>query len=290
MANPTDIATDAVLGNQDFFRFTQRLASPGDIFELEQPCLAAILGPDCDISQVTLSYFSKRSPLEIADASITPGAPFCGRIDASTDKVGSTGQRARILISTQDMVNANYVRPTPGVAPPSRRSQVPAVMDVLFYSKQPPFLPVRRPDKIHRFPAVPFEYISEGNPDGSTDICIPIFGRRMISISAVSVLPYRLVFYAGSWLASGNPAPLELGYIEQITSSTAALTKTAVYRASDQWDSRLSTPSNETTVNQPLGTSKGIADFLVINVRASVPVPGTSLLDQLTVRLSDEET
>ncbi len=281
----------SVLRGQDHFRLKEVVQSFGSNYEIQESAQSIFLGPDSDISEVEIQYYNPAAPLSLMTARVSPGAPFVGRIDSlGGTKVSSTQDPATILVYPIDVVNNQYVRPTPDAPGPSRRSNVNAIIDLIFANQKLPVIPAQRADKTHRFLAVPFEYVN-GNPDGSTDIVIPMYGRRMISISVASAVPYALDCYAGSMLSGGslNVTPLLLGRIDQATSTTQSVTRTAVYRASDQWSSRFSVPSTEVTTNRPFAPAKGQLGFFVLNVRAYSPFGGVSFIEEIVVRLSDRE-
>lgn len=287
-----DNPTDAVIAGQEYFRLKRTVASSGDIYEVDQGTRAIYIGPDSDLGEVTVTYYNPTEPLQLETAQVAVNGPFVGRVDAlMATKVASTGQPARILISPADIVKADYVRPTVGAiaGPPRRRSNVPAVVDVICALKTLPAIPEVRADRVLRFPQVPFNApAAAAANDGSIDIVIPVYARRMISIEIVSAIgeAYSAQFFAVALQPGQNTNPKFLGSYTQ-GGSTQVITRTNVIKASQSVQGNVAPQSSD--INEPVGQM----DLLVINIgpsNAAPPGPGVTFFVDLFVRISDRET
>ena len=304
LANQTD-AVQAVLRGQEYWRLKQVIQSPGDIFEVDQSTRAMYIGPDSDISEVRATYYNPDTPTGLEVADISPAGPFVGRFDSLlATKVPSTGQVARILVSPVDIVNNSYVRPPPSpFAIPERSFNVPAQIDLICALKSLPDIPAVRADKTFRLPNVPFEKVGAVGTDGSTDLIIPIYGRRLVSVQIIagSGTGYEASFYFCALQPGINTRPNFLGTVQLFPQSNPS-TKAVVLKASDSissWDTNVfSNPAPaliETQVTQVSPATsrgpKGEADLLIINfkeLQIGVPTPGTQFVD-VFIKVSDRE-
>lgn len=292
---------DAVLRSQDFYRLKQELQSSGDIFEVDVGTKAIYLGPESDISEVQIMYYNPDEPLSLETATVSVNGPFIGRIDTLLKtEVSSTGQPARILVSPVDLVNTAYVNPSTN---PYRRYNLPTLID-LFFALQPlPEVPAVRPDRTIRLPQVPWSPSAVGMTDGSTDLYIPIYGRRMVSVQSFATggVGGELEFSLVSLLPpSGGTdvVPRVIG----TTVSPGRIQKATVIRASDAarfgitYDPANSETGRYVESDQPsnlvvttTGTSgvpRGIADLLCINISGG---SGNLLFMDLVIQMSDRE-
>lgn len=288
-----DNPTDAVIAGQEYFRLKRVVDSPGDIYEVDQSTRAIYIGPDSDVGEVTVVYYNPTEPLNLETAQVAVNGPFVGRCDAlMATRVASTGQPARILISPADIVKPDYVRPTVGAVngPPKRRSNVSPVIDVICALKTLPAIPEVRSDRVLRFPQIPFEDVSvvPGADDGSTDLVIPIYARRMTSVQIVSAIGqgYTAGFYLVALQPGQDTNPKFLGSYTQ-GGSTQVITRTIVIKASQSVQGSIAPQTSE--VDEPVGQ----ADLLVINIgRNAAAPPGAGVLFYVDVfvRISDRET
>ena len=299
-----------VLGNQEFFRILQDIESAGSIFEIDVPTSAIYIGPNSDISEVRLTYYDKQTRgagatnlQQVADISVN--GPFIGRLNAlMATQYPGTGQLARILAYPVDIVDPAYVRPTGAGAAPARRANVPPKIDLICSTAPLPETPNVRADRTYRFPRVPFNNDAGGADDGSTDLVIPIYGRRMVTIQIVCpvLTGYLATFYIAALQPGQSTFPKVLGQIGR-GSSSISITDSVVYRASDQYnlDQIVGTgttadpimPTYDYTENAglPLPPCKGMADLLIINIAPAFvppPPPGYSTVD-IFVKVSDRE-
>jgi hypothetical protein len=309
MNNRQDI--NAVLRSQEYFRLKTAIQSPGDIFELDESTRAVYIGPDSDIAEAQVTYFNPDNPngTAIETAVVSVNGPFVGRLDSlPKTAVPSTGQSARILISPVDLVNNSYVSP---VTAAQRKMNIPAILDVMCALKTLPDIPSVRADRTLRYPGVPYNMV--GAPpanDGSTDLYIPIYGRRMVSICAVGngiAVTLSLV----NLVSGSNTVPRPLGsfYIPATIPATPQ-SYAAVFRASDaarhgiNYDPAGVETGGYTESDQPGGSvlspflpidavqPRGMADLLVINLAQIAPVGVVNTLKfaDFYIKLADRET
>lgn len=288
-----------VIASQEFYRIFQQVQGPGDIFEIDSSAKAIYLGPDSDVSEITLTYFNGQAPRSTRTASLSTGAPFVGLLDSLLDQqYPGIGQQSRILASVSDIVDPDYIRPPSVIAfTPARRYNAPINIDLVTALKPLPSIPTIRPDRTYRL-KVPMnnDSVPDTN-DGSTDIVIPIYGRRMVTVITVTPahVPHATFFYLAA-LPPGDSFPVAkvLGSFDT-ADSTDPLTESAVFRASDQVSSTsgLQSPSGQTTITEflPLNSCKGMADLLIVNFVPNFgmsPPAGYSMLD-VFIRVSDKE-
>lgn len=304
LPNQPDSALE-VLANQEFYRIFQPVLSAGDIFEIDSSTRAIYIGPNSDLAEMRLQYYSRQAlgadKMEIADVSVN--GPFVGRLDSLlATQYANIGQAARLLAYPVDIVDPAYERPTGALAVPARRFNVPPRVDLICALKDLPTIPAVRADRTFRFPRVPFNNEAGMDDDGSTDIVIPIYGRRMVTVQIVTptlVAHETSFFIAALQPGTVQPFPKFLGSVVKAGASIQT-TDTVVYRASDQieqivGDGVTADPAMPTFSYQesyrPLPACKGMADLLIINIRPNFEPPappGYSLID-LFIKVSDRE-
>ncbi len=299
LPNQPASATD-VTGNEEFFRIRQPVTSPGDIFEIDSSVHALYLGPLSDVSEVTLEYWDRQAQRQMQIGNVSAGGPFVNRVDSLLDTQYPTiGQQARILAYPADIIDPAYERPNPTLHVTRTYNLVP-YLDLIATLKEIPVIPQVRPDKTYRL-KVPVDKSDGEGAAGSTDLVIPIYGRRMVSVYIMTpaMTPTVTTFYQVA-LQPGVAAPArELGSITRFSGSVPA-TDAAVFRASDQINRDAITelfeaPGPTTAYNvtgnwgPPLPKCKGLSDLLVINSKwDGSPGAGYALLD-IYVRVSDRE-
>jgi hypothetical protein len=300
----------AVLRSQEFFRLKRVIQSPGDIFELNASTKAIYIGPDSDIGEIEVTYFNPDEPLGLETAKVSVNGPFVGRLDSSVvTQVSSTHQPARILVTPVDIVDNNYADPSSFAL---RRFNIPAVLDVMFSLKPLPDIPSVRADRTLRFPRVPFNETATDpmTDDGSTDLIIPIYGRRMVTVTVISLIA-PLVTFGLVTLQPGVPTQQRVIGQFTVPASIPSMpfSSTAVIRASDAarqgqiFDLSMGPPPTPkfsyTESDQPNGaptdsagtnpTTRGMADLLVVNLKTSGAMGGTVFAD-VFVKIADRET
>lgn len=280
----------SVLGSQDYYRLKTEIQSPGDIFEIDVSARAIYVGPDSDISDVRIDYYDPREPLGMQTADISVNGPFVGTTYVDlTQEVVSTGQPGRILAYPVDIVNPNYARPLAVGDQPTRVFRLPIKLDLIFALQELPSIPSVRADRPYRFPNVPFEQdIVVSN--GSTDIILPVYGRRMITCQIVTAEDYFADFYLVALQPGANNVPQFLGGITHAASSDPE-TEVVVIKASDsisQIDGTRSDALTYTELLMPLPSVKGMGDLLIVNIGTTDMGAGLRFAD-VFLKLSDRE-
>lgn len=300
-------AVSQVLRSQDYYRLKQLVRSPGDIYELDASTKAIYIGPDSDIGEVLVQYFNPNAPNSVESAVVSINGPFVGRLDSMlASQVPATGQPGRILVSPVDIVDNSYRRP--GDAQPLRSYNIPAYIDLIAALAPLPDIPAVRADRTLRFPSVPFDLTPD--PDDpfvhSTDLIIPIYGRRMVTVTTVSVVSVVVAASLVTLFPGRDPEPRLLGEIEiPSTFPPTTYTRTIVYRASDAARQGISyladgtqsgyyaesdQPPDPVFAGYSVPVPRGMADLLVINLRSLADTgPGTRLVD-LFIKVSDHES
>lgn len=287
MATPD---VNAVLASQDYFRLKRPVQSPGDIYPIDVSARSIFIGPDSDISEVRIQYANPDAPGGEETADVSVNGPFVGRIDVDLgQQIPSTLQPSRILASPVDIVNNAYVRPTGALVTPARRFNIPAVIDLIVALQTLPAIPETRADRTFRFSQVPFEDTT-GPGNGSTDIVVPVYGRRMVTVQFVTSLEFFADFYLVALQPGQSPDGQFLGSISG-PAITVQQTYTVVIKASDsvrQVDGTRSDAVTYTEVDVPLPSVKGMADLLVINIGTLSAIPGLRFIDTF-VKVTDRE-
>lgn len=291
-----------VMGSDEFYRIHQAVSSAGDIFEIDSSTHAIYLGPESDVSEVQLVYFdSQAGTRKMNTASISAGGPFVNRVDSLLDQeYPSIGQQARILAYPEDIIEPAYVRPNP-TQPINRQFNVIPYIDLICALKAVPAIPTVRPDRTFRY-KVPVDKSNGIGSGGTTDLVIPMYGRRFASIYIITpaTFPHITTVYQAT-LEPGVSSPARsLGSINIFSGSVPA-TASMVFRASDQINldaitELFETPGPVTAYNvtgnwgPPLPKCKGLGDLLIISTQyqTGAPAAGFLVLDVI-VRVSDRE-
>ncbi len=292
-------ARNAVLRGQEYYRLKQEIQSPGDIFELDESTRAIYIGPDSDIAEVQATYYDEDRSTGLETATIAVNGPFVGRFDALlATKVPSTGEPARILVSPVDLVDNSYVRPAATNFGPFRSFNVPARIDLIASLKTLPDIPSVRADRTLRYPNTPFEESAPFGTDGSTDLVIPVYGRRLISVQIVSPNNQgnEISFYLVALQPGAPTEPKLLGSIVTVGAASVGFTKTAVIRATSEATNFpiAGTAPAETIEFFPTIAQgpKGLGDLLIVNIKENItgapPPQNTQFLD-VFVKISDRE-
>lgn len=273
----------AVTEQQEFYRLLEPVTSPGDIFEVDVSCRAIYIGPLSDIAEVNVQYADARASLGARNAIVSVNGPWTTRLDVNlNERISSTGQPQRILVSPVDIVDLAYQRPTAGPAP-SRRFAVPPQLDLIFSLNPPQAIPEVRADRTLRLPQVPY-----GLGADSTDVAIPIYGRRMVSFQFTTAQEFSASFYLVALQPGLNQTPKFLGTISQALAADVR-TSTVVFRASDQVADVTDTDVPPLVYTAaPLPAAKGQADLIIVNISRAGAVVGDQYVD-LFVKLSDRE-
>jgi hypothetical protein len=295
----------AVLRSQEYYRLKQAVQSPGDIYELNESAKAIYIGPDSDISEVQVTYFNPDEPLALETATIAVNGPFVGRVDSLPQTtVPSTGQPARILVSPVDIVDNAYASPT-SIA--FRRFNIPTVIDLIVALKNLPDIPSVRADRTFRFASVPYQ---DGpvtiDDNGGTDLLIPIYGRRMVTIVATGN-NFQMEVGLVNLQPGISPAPRFLGVtVQPATLPVVDLAHAVILRASDASRNGFTfdaaaVPTGSYYESDAGGQAapgvfanaqpRGMADLLYIQLRTDTVFGGliTRFAD-LFIKITDQET
>jgi hypothetical protein len=174
MTYPQTSAETATLDGQEYWRLFTELESSGDIYELPVSARAIVVGSDSDIARVDLVYYDNQSDNLANQVVVSIDKPLVGRVDALFSTPYESGDRARILISSADLLPpANYT--------PQGFDAVNDILEIVqpridlhcYIDEQPGFIPPRS-DRFHLFEALPFT----GTFDESIWYVIPFYGRR----------------------------------------------------------------------------------------------------------------
>lgn len=154
MSYPQTSAAQAIRNGQEYWRLFTPLDSSGDIYEAEVSARALVMGPESDISRAEVTYYDAQSANLVNCATISVDKPFIGRLDALASENYQTGDRARLLLSSIDLI------PPPGFRPPSAGatdplSIIPPNIDLLFYLNEEPTFIAPRANRVHLLEQLP---------------------------------------------------------------------------------------------------------------------------------------
>lgn len=179
MSYPQTVASEAVLGGQNFWRLRTLLSSPGDMYESDASALAFAIGPDSDIANVLINYFDPLAgAASMNELVISPDRAMTGLISARNEvpyPLRLSGNRpGKILISSADVYDESF-QPSTFVGGDDRMILNPPTLDVIQYFSAPPSLIPERSDK---------NYFYKGfvAPEWNF-IVIPFYGRKYAYIS-----------------------------------------------------------------------------------------------------------
>jgi len=281
-------SAQAVLDGANAFRLKQEVGSSGDIWEIDSSAAAIYVGPDSDLTEYRVTYYDPTAPNQLRTADFSVGGPLATDTRALlSQRVQSTGEPARILVNPVDLFEPDYVRPINGVpSAPSRTIIIPPVADVMFaFTPRLPGLPAVRSDRTVRLVEIPFEDDGVG-----TDVLIPAYGRRMItvqalSLDAVTLSFYKLVFELGNLPTAAEPIN------ESITTGGVILPtlRSKVIRASNDVNNYFDSITPTTFEKQPTPGPIGTFDYLICNVQRGPVGAGPGVCRQLYFKLTDRE-
>lgn len=181
MSYPQSSVVEAIRQGQEYWRLFTPLVSSGDIYEAEVSSRALVIGSDSDIARANVIYYDIQNPNIANCASVSVDKPFLGRMDAIASQTYQSKDRARLLISTLDLMPPLGFRP-PSAGDDDPLSIVQPYIDLLFYlGEQPGFIPPRS-NKIHLLEQLP--------AFASTDpqwMLVPFYGRRFAEVTIKSL-------------------------------------------------------------------------------------------------------
>lgn len=269
--------TDAyAIGGYSFLRLKQELASAGDIFESQQGAHALALGPDSDISEVTIAYLDTQAPggTFLSTMTLTPQRMFESLIIAFNDTKQYAQSKApgRILIWPTEIYDPTYL---PADFSPNSDRLVfePPVIDILQFFEPPAVLSSVRADKEYYYDILPF---------GVDDcfVLIPFYGRRYASIVMHNSGDVTCgVTVSGVNFRISESAPSEIALVPTFTLGFTESTSRVV---TCNYDSRAGEIPPFTNINA------GLFDYLLLQFNPNVPGSDEAPVDiSLRVVVSD---
>ena len=183
-----------------------------------------------------------------------------------------------------------------------RQFNIPAIIDLMVALRELPTIPEVRADRTLRFPQIPFTRGSAGPDNGSTDLIIPIYGRRMITVQVLSPYALSVTLSLVSLIQGTATIPRLLGTFV-IPASIPAQVRAgiSVIRASDagrvgNFAAGTGEYSDGDIPGTPNGgiiaSPRGMADLLLINLNddsGAVP-PAVTVFVDVFVKIADRET
>jgi hypothetical protein len=302
--NTSDV--QAVQRAQEFFRLKQPVTSPGSVYELNESLREIYIGPDSDIAEVMMTYFDPTAAdgSSLSTATVSVNGPFVGRVDSlPLTQVPNTNQPARILLAPNDIVDNTYIPPNSAAY---RRFNIPAIIDVIVALQKLSSIPAVRADRTLRFAQVPYQGQPVGMTDGSTDLLVPFYGRRMATVTLVAPQAVIMTVALVTLLPGSPTIPRSLGSVlTPVTIPPTMQSRSVVVRASDAARQGVNYDAAGTTIagnyvesDQPDGLPatanspqvRGLADLLLVNVKNNgVAAPGIRYCD-VFIKVSDRET
>lgn len=182
MSFPQSTPAQAILAGQEVWRLFTDLESSGDIYEAEVSTRALVIGPESDVSSVQCTYFDPTvSPLTNS-VEFSIDKPWIARLDALPGKQYQTGDAARLLFSTTDLL------PPPGFRPPSSSPLDPVEtvipnIDLLFYLNEQPNFIAPRSDRVHLFEQLPD--FTDANDQW---FLVPFYGRHFSEVTCKNLV------------------------------------------------------------------------------------------------------
>jgi hypothetical protein len=182
MTFPQTKAEDAILGGQEYWRLFTELESSGDIFEAPVSARAITVGPDSDISRIDLTYYDNQSANLATLLNVSIDKPLIGRVDALFSTPYQSGDRARVLLSTADLLPPTGYEPSGYDSDDDILQIVQPRIDLSYYlNEEPDFIPPRS-DGSHLFERLP---IPTASLPFAFDIyyVVPFYGRRFAEVT-----------------------------------------------------------------------------------------------------------
>ena len=185
MTFPQTTAIQAVQDGQEFWRLFTPLDSSGDIYESESSGRAFVMGSQSDVSQVGVTYFDFQAPDNSNCVTVSVDKPLIGRLDALGTKDYQTGDRARILISTNDLIPPVGFRPPLAGGGDGVQIVTPRLDLLQYLSAEPTFI-APRANRIHLF-----ENLPSGGGATVDWFLVPFYGRRFaeITLKMLGIVP-----------------------------------------------------------------------------------------------------
>lgn len=217
MSFPQTTAVNAIRNGQDIWRLFTPAESSGDIYEAEVSARSLVVGPDSDIGRYVVNYYDVQNPNIVNMATFSIDKPWIGRLDALPARTYASGDVARLLISTDDLMPPTGFRP-PTAAEEDAVEIVQPNFDVLFYLQENPTFIQPRANQIHLFEQLP------GPLDKSNWFLVPFYSRRFGEVTAKNLAfgaaaDYTLNVFGINFsnvIAPGVGAPPQVGHQEEL--------------------------------------------------------------------------
>lgn len=173
MGYPQPQADDAVVGGENFFRFTSELSSPGDIYESTQSGYAFAVGPDSDLARIAVAYFDEQQATKMSQVVLSPERAFVGFLPSRNDAGYVPSQRpGRILFYSADFYNPDY-KPVGISVVNDTKVIIAPVLDLIQYFSPPDSVTPMRSDRVFNFQ----KFTKGAVPASSVYLCVPFYGR-----------------------------------------------------------------------------------------------------------------
>lgn len=252
-------SNDYALQGYTFLRLKQYLSTAGDIFETEQSAHAFALGPDSDISEVTVAYFDQQvEGTFMQELTLTPQRTFESFVPAfnKTKTYAPSKNPGRILIWPTEIFDSSYLPFgfTPDV---DRFVFEQPLIDILEFFQPPPALSSVRADKTYYYDILPI------TADMNCFVAIPFYGRRFASVvvqNSANATNATMAFRGVNFrISEGDAAEVNL--------LTAAF-ETITFATTDafSYNAQSGRPAS------PLIPSSGLFDYLLFQFRSADPI------------------
>lgn len=182
MSFPQTYPSQQILSGGSLWRLFTALESSGDIYESDVSASALAIGPQSDLSAVTVSYFDPAQPNKSNTIEVSVNQPFVGRLDAFSSRKYGTGEEGKLLIAPSDYVADATYQPNAFAAGDTILNYSPRIDFLQFFGTAPAVFPGRN-DRVFRLNtlAVP----AGGN--NTVFILMPMAGRRTVIVHAITV-------------------------------------------------------------------------------------------------------
>ena len=270
MSYPQPPASGEVLQGSEFYRLFTRMASAGDVYEMDVSAKAFVIGPQSDISRVRVTSWDKDLPGNVQSFTVSVDDPFLGRVDSfGTQKWPGANTPAHVLISPEDF----FTFWQPVVLAQDIVTRVNPSIDLLAYLAPPAATPAKRDDFVQKGRLT----IAAGG-SGVTTLLYPFYRRKYASIQITNFAAVAFTLdITGIVFTPDGTAPYaspDSAKVQQTPIVTAGAIGAAPFNA--QFEVKASTD--------------GLHDYLMVQFRGA-PIDGAAVADTInyTVRFTDEE-
>lgn len=176
MSYPQSPASAAVINLEDIYRLNTPLVSDGDIYEAAVGASTFAIGPDSDVSKVTIAYFDGlNTPTYMSQVSVGPGVTFPARLFATNQQYMPSKRPGRLLFWPEERYNPDA---SALFSSPTRVDTIPPILDLIQYLSPPSGdVSGKRKDKRYYFQQLP-----QDNSSGEYLLIVPYYGRKYATI------------------------------------------------------------------------------------------------------------